>query len=131
MKVTRLKIIAIILVIQISGFYLIYKNAVQPPVSIEDVKSDYDYSVKQFYLEFEESNIAFDRKYLNKVISLTGDITLVQDSALILNNKILCITNEKFNDTIKDKTIKMKGKYVGYDELFDNLKMDECVIELL
>ncbi|GAA3783270.1 hypothetical protein GCM10022271_14500 [Corallibacter vietnamensis] len=131
MKVKRLKIIAIILVIQISGFYLIYKNVVQPPVSIEDVKSDYNHSVKQFYLEFVESNVAFDRKYLNKVISLTGNVTVVQDSVIILNNKIVCIANEKFNNTIKDKTIKVKGKYVGYDELFDNLKMDECVIELL
>lgn len=131
MKVTRLKIIAIILVLQISGFYLIYKNAVQPPVPIEDVKSDYNHSVKQFYLEFVESNVAFDRKYLNKVIRLTGNVTVVQDSVIVLNNKIVCIANEKFNNTIKDKTIKVKGKYVGYDELFDNLKMDECVIELL
>ena len=131
MKVKRLKIIAIILVIQISGFYVIYKNVVQPPVSIEDVKSDYNHSVKQFYLEFVESNVAFDRKYLNKVISLTGNVTVVQDSVIVLNNKIVCIANGKFNNTIKDKTIKVKGKYVGYDELFDNLKMDECVIELL
>ena len=103
MKVKRLKIIVIILVIQISGFYLIYKNVVQPPVSIEDVKSDYNHSVKQFYLEFVESNVAFDRKYLNKVISLTGNVTVVQDSVIILNNKIVCIANEKFNNTIKDE----------------------------
>ena len=53
MKVKRLKIIVIILVIQISGFYLIYKNVVQPPVSIEDVKSDYNHSVMHIPLSAE------------------------------------------------------------------------------
>lgn len=129
MKLNKFKIMGVVAILLICGFYVTYRNITRAPVSVIDSESDFSYNAGQFYTEFTENNDAFQQKHLNKIIDITGVVTSVQDSLIILNNKILCITNIKDRTITKDDSIQIKGKYIGYDELFDNLKMSECIIE--
>ena len=131
MKVTRVKIVIVIAVIQICSLYIIYRDVIQPPASTKNEKIDYSYKTEQFHKEFVENKELFKKKHLNKTIVLTGVVTTVQDSLIVLNNKISCISNLGFTNILKNEAIKVKGRYVGYDELFDNLIMSECLVESL
>ena len=91
----------------------------------------YDFQAQQFYSEFSGNETEFNSKYINQIIGLTGVITSVQDSIVILNDKIVCITHQSSANLAEGQLVKIKGRYIGYDELFDNLKLSECLLESL
>ena len=61
-------------------------------------------------------------------ILLSGTVTKVKKSALIIDKKIFC----KFKDAVSDvkvgDTIRLFGKFIGYDELFQEYKLNHCSI---
>ena len=70
--------------------------------------------------------------YLDKVIEISGMISSVniEDSSLILNNDIYCSLSKNINESLL-KTGSMavvKGRYLGFDDLFLQAKFDHCVL---
>lgn len=130
MKAKTVRTVILILLLQLTGFCIIYyKQMLKPPTPITYIEKEYSIDAKAIYMEFQSDNKAFDEKYLNKIVGITGIVTAVKDSLIILNNKIVCIPNLKFRTLKINQPIKIKGRYIGYDELFDNLKVNECIIE--
>lgn len=130
MKTKTVRIVILILVLQLTGFCIIYyKQMLKPQTSITHLKKEFSLDAEQIYMEFQNDNKTFEEKYLNKIVGITGIVTDVQDSLIILNNKIVCIPNLKFRTLKINQPLKIKGRYIGYDELFDNLKVNECIIE--
>lgn len=88
-------------------------------VSVVDLKNDYD-----------KSDSLANAKYLDKTIIIYGKI-----SGLDLTNNILTV-DTLLSATVKDKNtvlkvndaIKLKGRFIGYDDLLGEFKMDECSI---
>ena len=61
-------------------------------------------------------------------ILLSGAVTTVEKSTLIVDKKIFCkfrngISNVKVGDTIR-----LLGKFIGFDELFQEYKLNDCSI---
>lgn len=88
-------------------------------VSVIDLKHDY----------LKNDSIA-NAKYLDKTIIIYGKIT-----SMDLSNKMLMI-DTSLSAVIKDTnlklkqndSIKMKGRFIGYDDLLEEFKMDECSV---
>ncbi|HLO74706.1 MAG TPA: hypothetical protein VK164_12270 [Flavobacterium sp.] len=88
-------------------------------VSVIDLKHDY----------LKNDSIA-NAKYLDKTIIIYGKIT-----SMDLSNKMLMI-DTSLSAVIKDAnlklkqndSIKMKGRFIGYDDLLEEFKMDECSV---
>jgi hypothetical protein len=77
--------------------------------------------------EFAINPSASEKKYLNKTIEVMGSITELNGQDLTLDNKIFCQFNSKIEvDT--SKKVSIKGRFIGYDELLDQIKIDQCSI---
>lgn len=121
-------ILALILVVAV---IVIYQVVTKPTPSLVDEVVLYEVNAVQFYQEFTQNQTGFQQKYINKAIGITGVITSVQDSIIVLNDKIVCITNNVPANLSTDQSVRIKGRYIGYDDLFDNLKLNECLLESL
>ncbi|PAM93781.1 hypothetical protein B4N84_16030 [Flavobacterium sp. IR1] len=69
-----------------------------------------------------------DSLYLNKTIEIKGVVTKVTDSVMILDNKVFCLFTKKNNAKLLNTETVIKGKCIGYDELFEEIKLDQCTI---
>jgi hypothetical protein len=78
--------------------------------------------VNEFVTNIELSN----KKYLEKPVVISGKVTSVNGNNVILDETVNCIF-EKFDPSIKkQKTILVKGRVIGYDDLLGELKIDMC-----
>ena len=129
MRLKVREVVLIIAVILIGLGFIIYKNATKPPKLISDEAISLEVDATQFYKDFLENPTDYNEKFINKAIRITGKVTSFQDSIIVLNNKIVCMINKIPSDLEAEKFIKIKGRYIGYDDLFDNLKLNECILE--
>ena len=62
------------------------------------------------------------------IIELNGSVTSIERAALTIDKKIFCKFNvDIFNIKVGD-TISLVGKFIGYDDLFKEFKINECSI---
>ena len=69
----------------------------------------------------------------NKIIEVAGKITLVEKNSetmvIILDNLVKCELEKLNSNTMSiGQTLKIKGLYNGYDELFDEISLGKCHI---
>jgi len=67
-----------------------------------------------------------EKKYLNKTIEVKGIITERNEYNLTLDDKIFCQFNSKI--TVENNMIKVKGRFIGFDNLLEQIKLDQCSI---
>ena len=61
-------------------------------------------------------------------ILLKGNVTAIYNSALTLDEKIFCkFKQDVLNVNIGDSIV-LTGNFIGYDDLFQELKMNDCSI---
>jgi hypothetical protein len=121
------KIILILLVIGIIGGYFGYNYVMAPPKNISESKADLTLNTKDFYAEFTSNAVNAEKKYAEKVILIEGTITEVEDEGPTLNKTVFCKFEDKTEFKVGDK-IKVKGLFIGYDDLFEVIKLDQCSI---
>jgi len=77
--------------------------------------------------DFINANIAE-----NSVIILKASVTAVRDKELELGSEIsvqyLESENQSFRDVEKGDLILLKGIYLGYDDLFEEYKLINCIL---
>ena len=77
--------------------------------------------------EFAINPSASEQKYLNKTIEVQGTITEQNDFDLTLDDTIFCqFTTEV--PAILPKSVRVKGRFIGYDSLLEQVKIDQCSI---
>jgi len=77
--------------------------------------------------EFAINPSASEKKYLNKTIEVFGTITELNDQDLTLDNKIFCLFTSKI-EVDASKKVSIKGRFIGYDDLLEEIKLDQCSI---
>lgn len=123
-----MKKVAIVILILIVFGGLGYNYIFRAPQNISKASSEFTVDANQFSKEFTDNLIIAEKRYLNKIFTVEGIITDIEDRALTLNNSVYC----KFDLVIqlnKNEKIKVKGKCIGYDELFEVIKLDQCIVE--
>src|SRR5690606_13868480 len=78
--------------------------------------------------EFQNNSDSANAKYLNKTIEVKGKVMDLTDSTLSLESGVFCSFNEKLDQSIKNKLVTVKGRCIGFDELFGEIKLDQCTI---
>ena len=119
-------IITILLVFSVIGF-TIYTYAMRPPIAIENKKIDFSGASDELLL-----NILDDTKaWQDKIVVVSGEVTNIDDKGIMLSSKIYCqlkqVTDlQKINPS---SNISIKGRIIGYDDLLEELKLDQCIIQ--
>mgnify|MGYP000106091903 FL=1 len=67
----------------------------------------------------------------DKVVVIEGLITSRDEKGITLSNQIYCQFREDVNFTSleNNQSIKLKGRVIGYDDLLEELKLDQCIIQ--
>lgn len=129
MNKTKIKILIILLVISFGPYY-IYQNVLYKDArDINNETSMLTITAQNLEKEYNADPSKGDSKYLNKTIEVEGIITEVTDSSMVIDRKVFCKMNEKVKKTLINKQINVKGRCIGFDDLFEVVKFDQCSIQ--
>ena len=83
----------------------------------------------EFIQEFTKDINASVDKYLDKTIELKGEITEIEKDNFILDNTIVCYADSiVLSHASVNEVITLKGRSIGYDELLEQIKLDQVTI---
>ncbi len=119
-------ILYLILVIAIIGYFG-YSYIMAPPKDINKAKSDFQINAKDFAKEFSENENTATIKYQEKVVTVNGTVTATENNSITIDNKVTCGFENKI-DLKKGDQVKIKGLFIGFDEMFEEVKLDKCSI---
>lgn len=82
----------------------------------------------KIHADFSRNSELAQDKYLDKTIGISGIISNIDNKSITLNNKVYCELAELWKGLKLGDTIKLKGRVIGYDELLNELKLDQAYI---
>lgn len=109
------------------GYWYVFKND-RNFSSEESIKVS---NVLDIITEFNKNDIAANAKYLDKMIEFSGYVSLVdlKNKTMMLEEKVFTSFKPEDFVVVKENTIiKIKGRFLGYDELLEEIKLDNCMI---
>lgn len=127
MKKTVILFLFLIALLGIGGFFYVYKAH----RDISSEKQDFTSTTNAIFSEFQTNENKANAKYLDKTIEITGTISSIDliTKSIVIDEKLFATFADKIpNSTQANSAIKIKGRFVGYDGLIEELKMDQCVI---
>ena len=108
------------------GYYgYLYKDA----RNISEEEAAHIVSADKLAGDYAANTQEADAKYLNKTLEIQGTVTEVRDSVMILDNAVFCGMHSAHENNNLNKTITIKGRCIGYDELFGEVKLDQCTLK--
>ena len=118
-------ITSILVLIVIFGYNYLY----QDHRDIQTETSTYNLSSEELLEEFQINSDDSESKYLDKTITVSGNITHVDLQSIVIDDVVFCQFKEKQNFNFKEsKIITIKGRFLGYDDLLEEIKLDQCHI---
>lgn len=104
------------------GYTAIYKNHDE----IEKLDLTFIGSANNFEEAIQES----PEDFVNAIVQLKGQISSVDPTGAILSNSIFCQFREAetLNELKQNTEITIKGRYIGYDDLLEEIKLDQCIL---
>ena len=122
----RNKFLAVLFILLIGG-YSAYKYAYKPHKTIEELNVDFEGSSTVF-LQKVSQNFS---EWNTKVVQLSGKVTAIDENGISLENQIYCqFKNTDARLSIKENdNIQIKGRVIGYDDLLDELKLEQCILK--
>lgn len=121
----RYFVIILILIIGFFSYQYIYK-------SHRNIKNETPHYLKNssdLINDFTSNYEIASQKYIDKTIQLTGVISAINETSLEIDNKIICYFSDMLiDDELLNNSVTIKGRCIGYDDLLEELKMDQCII---
>ena len=104
-----------------------YNYIYQDHRDIETEQAEYITTPQDIRDEFNIDALNSEKKYLNKTIEVSGIISEINKNDLTLDEHVLCVFNNPTDTNLKiHSKIKIKGRVIGYDDLFEQVKLDQC-----
>jgi len=129
MKRKRITLIIVVLLLLVpAGYYFYYGFLYKEARNIASEMPDFSLTAAKLSKDYTSNPQKADSLYLNKTIEITGEITKQTDSVILLENTVFCLFTQKIKEKITNKNMTVKGKCIGYDELFQEIKLDQCTI---
>ena len=106
--------------------FLGYQYIYQDHRVIENEKPDFIVTSDSIFQKFSEDQKQSETFYLDRTLEISGTVTEVNANDLTLDNKIFCKFIE-INSTINlNDKVSLKGRCIGFDELLEQVKLDQC-----
>lgn len=121
-KIISLSVVAIVIVAILGLNYVLHGGA----RDLYGEETAFSISSKNIIEEYTANAADCDKKYLDKAIAISGNVTSVNGNEVILDNSIIC-NLKNFDPTLKEnQSITLKGRLVGFDDLMGEIKLDQC-----
>jgi hypothetical protein len=104
------------------GYKYLYKDHrnIGNEVSVLEVKAD------DLQLMFQNNKTI---AVLNKTITVGGTITQIEGNSITIDDKVQCSFDHGIDQLIVGDKVHVKGRCIGYDDLFEIVKMDQSTIQ--
>jgi predicted negative regulator of RcsB-dependent stress response len=109
-------------------FFMAYHYLYQDHRNISDEKATFSLTVTKIYTDFTQDEAKAIAKYLDKTVLVTGTITSIDATSktVTVDQKLLARFDTMLPATIKkNQKITVKGRILGYDNLLEELQMDQ------
>lgn len=116
----------VLLVLIILGGIVTYNYIFHKHRDIKNEQAEFVLNSEDLANEFQVNPSSSEKKYLDKTIEVHGTITEQNDYDLTLDDKVFCQFNSKIS--IGSKKVHIKGRFIGYDDLLEQVKLDQCSI---
>lgn len=120
-KKLALLIFAIVIIGGVIGYNYLYQDhreiATEEPIA--ELSSE---AILEIFKQ-EDSN-----EILNATVTVNGKITEILEKSITLDDRVSCSFTEIPEDLSLGMEVELKGRCIGYDDLFELVKMDQCVI---
>lgn len=127
MKKIALGLLLLAIIASVGVYFYMY----QEHRDIANEASAYSLTVPELSQQYVTDVTASDKKYLDQTIEVSGTITSIDaaNHSIVLDEKLSAV----FKDSILPKlsiqsTIKIKGRFIGFDDLLEELKMDQVSV---
>lgn len=126
MKKKILIIVVIVLAaIAVVGYNIIYKDH----RDIKTEQADFTLTAVSLSDEFSADETKATARYADKTLIVTGDVTdFDKSSGTLMIDGIISATMLEKSVGVTRQSVKIKGRFVGYDDLLGELKMDQVTI---
>jgi hypothetical protein len=129
MAINKNKRNLLLLFILVLLVFIAYSYVYQNHRDIKTEKAAFSITSNEILNEFSINPIEAEKKYLNKTIEVKGEITEKSKSTITLNDLVFCQFSNQISNLLNDNTqIKIKGRVIGYDDLLEQVKLDQCFI---
>lgn len=109
-------------------FFLGYNYLFPDHRTINQEEALFNVEASILFDEFIDNSKQAEYKYLNQTITVSGVITSFNPENIMINNKIFCKFDNIMNKININDSIVVKGRCIGYDELLEEIKLDQCSI---
>jgi len=108
-----------------SGTYFLYNYLYQNHRNIQLEKAEVIVSAEGLIDFFKKKE---SEKVLKKTLEINGLLTEIGSKSVTIDNKVQCSFNFEIKGFKIDQKITIKGRCIGYDELFEIAKIDQSSI---
>lgn len=120
-------ILIAIVIIAIVGYNYLYKDH----RNIESEKVQFSLTAQQIHSEFKNDIDLSQDKYLNKTMEISGLVSEKNETEITIDDKVFCQFSKKITKQgiQPHSKITVKGRFIGYDDLLEQIKLDQCIIK--
>ncbi|WP_299112331.1 hypothetical protein [uncultured Winogradskyella sp.] len=125
MKRNWIALLIILIITAIVGYNYVY----QDHRDVESEVAEFSITSSEISLLFSKNATSAEQKFLNKTIEVSGLISDININDITIDDKVFCQFSNNIETTLNknDKT-KIKGRVIGYDDLLEQVKLDQCII---
>ena len=111
--------------------YLSYQYVYQEGVNVISEKTQFQLNSDSLYTHFSSNLDWANQTYSNQIIEVSGVVKSTSKNLLILNPGIVCKldSNTVISEIQLNDTIEIKGRCLGFDDLFEEVKIDKVIID--
>ena len=120
-------VIIIFVLIALGGGYVIYLFN-KPHRDLEGEEAKYELNASEIIERYTRDENGANAMYLDAVVKLDGILAEAEPNHIKLESGVYC--NGDFSNVSLEvgSPISVKGRVVGYDELFGEVTLDNCVL---
>jgi hypothetical protein len=120
----RRKLLILFLILLV-GSYIVYNYIYQDHRDIKSETSQLEITAPYLLERFKTND---GGGLLNKTISVTGVVTNLEEHAVTIDESVYATFDENSPVLAIDEKVMIKGRCIGYDELFEIVKLDQSSI---
>lgn len=124
------KKLLIFVVFVIFGGFLLYNYIYKEHRNIANETESFVVTVVDLKEDYSKNDSLANAKYLDKTIVIYGKITSMDlsNKMLMIDTSLAAVIKDNNIELKQNDSIKLKGRFIGYDDLLEEFKMDECSI---
>lgn len=125
MKRNWIALIIVLIITTVIGYNYVY----QDHRDIENEQTEFSMSSVEINQLFSKNPTSAEQKFLNKTIEVSGLITDINSNDITIDDTVFCQFSNNLETSLnKNEKVKIKGRVIGYDDLLEQVKLDQCSI---